>query len=167
MNEHKYTHTWIITHIHLYKPTSLYLLWCWFLDIQKSTLTVQWTATLNRAHSRPTRISGNDPQPHFHHPSPCIRIQEDIGAQTVQRWSCECQTPVKMSLTRLLFSPHPSHSTPLNVQSITIFYISPMQLCYNASWFDYFYTLNPIMGWKILTVRSTTTLASIAQLVAS
>ncbi len=49
-------------YIYVYRAISGY--------IHESTWTVQWPATLERAYSKPTRISGTDPQSYFHHPSP-------------------------------------------------------------------------------------------------
>jgi hypothetical protein len=73
------------------------------------------------------RYGENVPQPYFHHPSPCTRIQEDIGAQTVQRRSCECQTPAKTWAWLACCSLHTQAiQIPTTFQSIPIFYISPM-----------------------------------------
>ncbi len=94
----------------------LYLLYIGqFLDIHKSILTVQLTAKLDRAKFK-TQLDLQqrfpDPPPYFYRPSPCTRIQEDIGAQTVQRRSCECQHQqrLELDLSADLSTPKPFNS---------------------------------------------------------
>ncbi len=87
-----------------------------FLDIHKSTLIVQWTATLDRAYfkthsdlrQRSTTVLPPSIPLHTH-----SRKNWGTNCATSKLWMPD--TIKDLGLTRLLLSPHPSHSNPYNL----------------------------------------------------
>ena len=142
MNEHKYTHAWMNTNIHTHEQTHIYTFTLpppyiyykhtyttlhshllistigrFLDDLHKSTLTAQCTATLDRAtfktHSDLRQRSTTTLPPsiplHTH-----SRRHRGTNCATSKLWMPDISKD--LSLTRLLFSPHPSHSNLYNRQ---------------------------------------------------
>ncbi len=115
MNEHKNTHAWTNTHTPLHTNLFISTIGQFLDDLHKSILTAQCTATLDRAnfktHSDLRQRSTTTLPPsiplHTH-----SRRHLGTNCATSKLWMPD--TSKDLSLTRLLLSPPPSHSTLYN-----------------------------------------------------